>query len=127
VGLLGAGVFVTDPVSGYPAGTPAEPGTASWHGLLHDLVFSLPGFACFAAVMFVFAYVFARRHAPRWAVYSGFSGAAFVVLFFLATAGFSQDTRWVSTAGLLQRLTVGVGWLWLSLLAVRQMTAGRRP
>lgn len=75
----------------------------------------------------VFAYAFARRHAPGWAVYSGLSGAAFVVLFFLATVGFSQDPHWVSTAGLLQRLSVGVGWLWLSLLAVRQMTAGRRP
>jgi len=122
-GLVGAGVFLTDPVSGYPAGTPASPDQPSWHGLLHDLVFSLPGFAGFAAAIFVLAYAFARRHAPAWAVYSGFSGIAFVVLFVLASAGFSQDPRWVSTAGLLQRLTVGIGWLWLTLLAVRQMKA----
>ena len=89
------------------------------------MAFSLPGFACFAAVMLVFAYAFARRHAPGWAIYSGLSGTAFLVLFCLTSAGFSQDTRWVSTAGLLQRLTVGTGWLWLSLLAVRQMTADR--
>jgi len=122
-GLVGAGVFLTDPVSGYPAGTPASPDQPSWHGLLHDLVFSLPGFAGFAAAIFVLAYAFARRHAPAWAVYSGLSGIAFVVLFVLASAGFSQDPRWVSTAGLLQRLTVGIGWLWLTLLAVRQMKA----
>jgi hypothetical protein len=125
VGLLGAGIFVTDPVSGYPAGTPAQPDKPSWHGLLHDLLFSLPGFACLAAAMFVFAYALARRRAPGWAIYSGLSGAAFLVLFFLTSVGFSQDPRWVSAAGLLQRLTVGVGWLWLALLAVRQMTADR--
>lgn len=125
VGLLGAGVFVTDPVSGYPAGTPAMPSTPSWHGVLHDVAFSLPGFTCFAAAMFVFAYAFARRHAPGWAIYSGLSGTAFLVLFFLASAGFSQDHRWVSTAGLLQRLTVGIGWLWLSLLAMHRMAADR--
>ena len=50
------------------------------------MIFSLPGFACFAAVMFVFAHAFAR-------------------------------------------LTVGIGWLWLSLLAMttaplRQNRAG---
>lgn len=121
VSLLGAGLFATDPVSGYPAGTPAIPARASWHGTVHDLVFALPGFACFAAAMFVFAFAFARRRAPWWAVYSGLSGAAFLVLFFLTSAGFSQDARWVSTAGLLQRLTVGVGWLWLALVAARQM------
>ena len=126
VGLLGAGVFITDPVSGYPAGTPANPGTPSWHGQLHDLV-SLPGFACLAAVMFVFGYAFARRRAPGWAIYSGLSGAAFVVLFLLTSAGFSQDPRWVSTAGVLQRLTVGIGWLWISLLAAHRLTAGHRP
>jgi Protein of unknown function (DUF998) len=123
VGLLGAGVFVTDPVSGYPAGTPLEPDAASWHGVLHDLVFSLPGFACFAAAMLVFAYAFARRHAPVWAVYSGLSGLAFIVLFLLTSAGFSQDPNLAATAGLLQRLTVGVGWAWLTAVAVRQVAA----
>ncbi|WP_433727270.1 DUF998 domain-containing protein [Actinoplanes sp. CA-051413] len=122
VGLLGAGVFVTDPVSGYPAGTPATPDVPSRHGLLHDLAFSLPGFVCFAAAMLVFAYAFTRRRALGWAVYSGLSATAFLILFVLNNAGFAQDPRWVSTAGLLQRLTIGVGWLWLTLLAVRQLT-----
>lgn len=125
VSLLGAGTFITDPVSGYPAGTPATPDPPTWHGIVHDLVFSLPGFACFAAAMLVLAYAFARRHTPRWAVYSGLSGAAFLGLFLLASAGFAQDPRLVSWAGLLQRLTVGIGWLWLTLLAMRQITHDR--
>jgi hypothetical protein len=46
-------------------------------------------------------------------------------LFFLTNAGFSQDPRWVATAGLLQRLTVGIGWLWLTVLAARQVIHDR--
>jgi hypothetical protein len=125
VGLLGAGVFPTDPVSGYPAGTPATTDPPSWHGVLHDLVFSLPGFACLAAAMLVIAYAFVRRHTPGWALYSGLSGAVFLGLFFLTSAGFSQDPPWASSAGLLQRITVSIGWLWMTLLAIRQITHDR--
>jgi hypothetical protein len=120
VSLLGDGIFVTDPVNGYPPGTLASPQRPSWHGVLHDLVFGLPGFACFAAAMLVFAYAFARRRAPWWTVYSGLSGIAFATLFLLTSAGFAQNPQLVSTAGLLQRLTVGTGFLWLTLLAARQ-------
>ena len=70
VGLLGAGAFVTDPVSGYPTGTPPVPDPPTWHGQLHDLAFSLPGFAAFAAAMFVLGYTYARRHAPWLATLS---------------------------------------------------------
>lgn len=124
VGLIGAGVFVTDPVSGYPAGTPPMVESPTWHGLLHDVAFSLPAFVAFAAAMFVFAYAFARRRMPWPAACSGVSGVAFVVLFVLATMGFAQSPGWVEIAGLLQRLTVGVGWLWMCVLA---FSAGRAP
>jgi hypothetical protein len=88
---------------------------------------SLPGFVGLAAAMLVFAYAFARRNARGWALYSALSCPAFVVLLVLANAGFAQDPRWVGTAGLLQRLAVGVGWTWLTLLAVREMHADRWP
>ena len=48
VGLLGAGIFVTDPVSGYPPGFPDRLSGYSWHGALHDL-FSLLAFVALAA------------------------------------------------------------------------------
>ena len=41
VGLIGAGVFVTDPVSGYPPGTPDQGIEPTGVGWLHQ-VFSLP-------------------------------------------------------------------------------------
>jgi hypothetical protein len=123
VGLIGAGVFVTDPVSGYPPGTPAQPQQPSWHGILHDLVFSLPAFIALAAACFVMARAFGKRRAPAWAAFSALSGIAFLVFFFLASAGFSQAPGLVATAGLWQRLAVAVGWLWLTALAVRERHA----
>jgi hypothetical membrane protein len=125
IALLGAGVFVTDPVSGYPPGTPALPAEPSRPGLLHDL-FSLPGFLGLALAMLVFAYAFGRRRAWIWSVYSGLSGLGFAALFVMASAGFSQQSGLVGTAGLWQRLAVGLGWLWLALLAARQIRHQRR-
>lgn len=56
-----------------------------------------------------------------WATLSMISGATFAAL---TTLGFAQYPHLVGAAGLLQRLTVGVGWLWLTLVAARDP---RRP
>src|SRR5688500_8887454 len=42
IGLIGSDIFVTDPVSGYPPGSPAV-SEYTWHGLVHDL-FAIPTF-----------------------------------------------------------------------------------
>jgi hypothetical membrane protein len=117
VGLLGAGVFETDPVSGYPPGTPDRLSGYSWHGALHDL-FSGPAFVALAAACFVFSRRFAARGERGWAVYSVVSGLGFVITFVLASAGFGQATSLVDMAGLLQRVAVTIGFGWLTLLAV---------
>jgi Protein of unknown function (DUF998) len=125
VGLIGAGLFATDPVSGYPAGTPPKPAAYSWHGFLHDMVFSLPAFAAMAAAMVVLGYAFLRRRSPGWAVYSLLSAFVFLALFLMAGVGFDQNATLVDTAGLWQRLSVGVCWVWLFALAVRQRRTAR--
>lgn len=117
VGLLGAGVFVTDPVSGYPPGAPDRLSGYSWHGALHDL-FSGPAFVALAAACFVFGRRCAGRGERGWAVYSAISGLVFVIAFVLASAGFGQAAGLVDLAGLLQRVAVAVGFGWLTLLAV---------
>ena len=116
IGLLGAGIFVTDPVSGYPPGTP-DAVQYSWHGALHDL-FSLPGFVALSAACFVFARRFAARGERGWAIYSAVTGVVFAVAFVLASAGFGQAEGLVDLAGLFQRVAVTVGFGWLTLLAV---------
>ncbi|AGZ41347.1 DUF998 domain-containing protein [Actinoplanes friuliensis] len=115
-GLIGAGAFLTDPVGGYPTST----GPATWHGQVHDLVFSLPGFAA----LFLAMVTFPRRRSGRFALYSALSGITFAVFFTFATVGFAGTDPWTSTAGLWQRLCVSVGWLWLAALAAlcRRMT-----
>ena len=116
-GLLGAGVFVTDPVSCYPPGAPDRLSGYSWHGALHDL-FSGPAFVALAAACFVFGRRGAGRGERGWAVYSAISGLVFVIAFVLSSAGFGQAAGLVDLAGLLQRVAVAVGFGWLTLLAV---------
>ena len=118
VGLIGAGVFTTDPISGYPPGTP-DVAPYTWHGALHDLAFSLPGFAALVAACLVFGRRFAARGERGWANYSAASGVAFVAALVLANVGFGQAEGFVDLAGLFQRVMVVVGFGWLALLAVR--------
>ena len=117
VGLLGAGVFVTDPVSGYPPGTPDRLLRNSWQGALHDL-FSLAAFAAPGAACFVFGRRFAGWGESGWAIYSVVTGLAFVVAFVISGAGFGQAEGFVDLAGLFQRVAIAVGFGWLTLLAV---------
>ncbi|MFI6732657.1 DUF998 domain-containing protein [Nonomuraea sp. NPDC050451] len=124
-GLIGAGVFTADPVSGYPQGTPdllSEYG--STHAALHDYL-SLAGFAAMAAACLVFGVGFARDRELGWATYSVASGAGFTVAMALATIAFSQNPALVAHGGLFQRVAVTIGWAWLTLLALRLLR--RRP
>jgi hypothetical protein len=117
VGLLGAGSFVTDPVNGYPPGTPdlvAEPTTS---GALHDL-FSVPGFVALAAASVVFTVRFARRGKRGWAVYSAASAAVIVTGFVLASAAFGGAESLLGVGGLFQRIAVVTGFAWLTALAL---------
>ncbi|WP_214326328.1 DUF998 domain-containing protein [Nonomuraea sediminis] len=117
--LIGAGIFTTDPVSGYPPGTAAM--RAEYTNLaaeLHDLI-SLPGFIALFAACIVFAIRFARLRQPSWAIYSALTGAAFLTTFILATLAFSQNPSLVAYGGLFQRIAITSGWLWLTLLATR--------
>ncbi|GAA1754481.1 DUF998 domain-containing protein [Streptomonospora arabica] len=116
-GLLGAGAFLTDPVGGYPPGTPAVPVHASTLGTLHDLL-SLIGFAALVAACAAFARWFLRWHRRAWAAYSAATGAAFVIFVLLATGGLAQTEPLAAVGGLLQRTAVVIGWAWITALAV---------
>jgi len=125
IGLLGAGIFVTDPVSGYPSGTPDLLLNPTTHGALHDQ-FSLAGFLALTAACFVFASHFARRGERGWTVYSIVTGILFPIGIFLASAAFSQNESLVAFGGLIQRLTVTIAWTWLTLLAIHLLDGLRQ-
>ena len=99
VGLVNAGVFVTDPV-------PHD--RTTWHGIAHNVV-SIVVFASLSSACFT-----ASRWRPSlgWRVYSLATGMAVPVLFAAAVTV-------TTTSGLWQRATILVGWSWLALLALR--------
>jgi hypothetical membrane protein len=123
VGLIGAGIFVTDPVSGYPPGTPSRlDNYGSVHAALHDL-FSIPTFVGLPIACFVFAWRFAGSGERGWAIYSLATGVVFMVAFVLYGLGVAQTESLVGFGGLFQRLTITAGWAWLTLLAVYLLRA----
>jgi Protein of unknown function (DUF998) len=127
VGLLGAGVFVTDPVSGYPPGTPDHlPAYGSAHAALHDL-FSIGTFVGLPLASLVFARRFAGWGQRGWAAYSAATGVAFLAGTVLTSQAFNQAESLVDHGGLLQRATVTVGWTWLTLLALHLLAAQTAP
>ncbi len=118
VGLLGSGAFITDPVSGYPPGTPDLLTSYTTSGALHD-AFSVPVFLGLPAAAMAYAWWFLRHGNRGWAGYSLASGLAFLVAFGLTNTAFSQAPQLVDYGGLLQRTTITIGFTWLTLLAIQ--------
>lgn len=116
IGFLGTGFFATDPLSGYPLGTPAMLLPPTVIGFLHIVfaafIFGLP-LACFAM-----ARLFEDQGERNWAIYSKITAVAFIIVYFLAMAGFLQVPGLVNYAGLLQRISVIIGFSWMTLLPI---------
>lgn len=125
LGMIGAGVFVADPVGGYPAGTAAQ-GVHTWHGRLHDFPFSTFGFLAAILACLVFARRFATWRQSGWAVYSALSAAVITAGVVTSNLGFAGTTL-VGQAGLLQRLTVLAMLGWLTALAIRLLITRSTP
>jgi hypothetical protein len=117
VGMLGSAAFVTDPVSGYPPGTPDQLTERTTPGLLHDL-FGVPTFLGLPTAEAVYAAAFWRGGRRGWAMYSAGSSVAMLATFMLASAAFAQTPALVRFGGLLQRIAVGSGFGWLTAVAV---------
>jgi hypothetical membrane protein len=112
LGLMLAGVFVTDPVGARP----------TLHGVIHNNVTPLV-FVALALTCFVLARRFAGDPSWKgWALYSVVTGAL-VIVFFVATNVVSilDQNRILHRApvGLLQRIAILIGWSWIALLAYR--------
>src|SRR4030088_389714 len=74
VGWIGAGVFVADPMNGFPPGPPnGLPTSASWHSWMH-LVSGSIGFLALVAACIVFARRFANLRQSGWMAYSIITG-----------------------------------------------------
>ena len=114
--FIGAGIFVTDPVLGYPPGASSM---LTIHGILHD-VFGQLQFISLSVACFVLARREAADPAGRgWAWYSVATGLLlaasdvfFAVTFKLVDGG---------PVGLIERIGIIVSGCWVALLAIRLM------
>lgn len=114
IGLVAAGIFAADPMSGFPAGAPSGmPTTISAHGLLHIAAAGL-GFASFAGACLALGRRFAGQSNRAWAAFSILTGALFLVAFAgLASGSGSQAVVLGFWAALI------LAWTWLAALATR--------
>ena len=122
LGLVGAGVFVADPMHGFPPGTPdGPPASISTAGLLHVVTAGV-GFACLVAACFVLAHRFAHRGRAGWAWYSRATGLVFLGGFVGIASGSSSPAV---VLGFWFALVVA--WAWLAALSVYLYRATPRP
>jgi hypothetical protein len=119
VGVIGAGVFSTDPAAGYPPRTPIG-GEPSLHSTLHDVV-SLVVFVTLPVACLVFARDFAAWSDPAWARYSLVTGVVLAIVLVIMIAGFSGTSGFDRFAGAIQRAWIIVGWGWVALVAVHML------
>ena len=88
LGLMGAGVFTSDPINGYPPGTPI-PAPRTTSGILHDQ-FSTPVFTALPAACLVMARRFGRQGSRGWRAYSIATAVTSWICFVLAAFGFNR-------------------------------------
>jgi hypothetical protein len=119
--LVGAGLFDTDPVNGYPPdASPRSNGDTSPADTLHE-VFSLAAFVALASAAASYAVHFGRRRNVPWFLASATAVAGFSGLMIAASAGFAQDPRFTARAGLFQRAAIGTGFAWTTAVTVREL------
>jgi hypothetical protein len=131
LGLVGAGVFVTDPVGGFPPPSfEAPPGDVSSlptakltrSGLLHNLC-SLPVFVGIPAAGLLGAASFGRDRGYLWAGYS--AGSSLVMATSIGRFGVTLG-RDVGKAGIYQRISIATGVGWPSALSLRALASLRQ-
>ncbi|HEY2507979.1 MAG TPA: DUF998 domain-containing protein [Streptosporangiaceae bacterium] len=123
-GLLCSAIFATDPVSGYPPGTPEAPARPSRTGAAHTLA-ALPVFAGLPAAALISGRR-ASRAGQRGPALGGTATAVIMVAAMaLAGAGFGQAPRLVGLGGLFQRISIIAGFSWLTAVAARALRHAR--
>lgn len=123
VGLILAGIFVTDPAQGYPLGTPDGPALhTTLHGSIHFFIGAIAVFVGLPASCFVLARRFADD--PQWKGWTAYSviTGVLMVAFFVAFAFAGVHG---GPAGLLERISLSIGMAWLVLFALRLLSQMR--
>jgi Protein of unknown function (DUF998) len=121
-GLIGAAVFPTDPVSGYPPRTPGTLARPSRTGIVHNLA-AVPVFVGLPAAALACGWRSCRAGQRAFGRYSGATAVTMLATAALAGAGFGQSPRLVHLGGLFQRVSIITGFAWLTALSARARRA----
>jgi hypothetical protein len=119
-GLIGAAIFPTDPVSGYPPGTPGALPAPGRTGTAHNLA-AIPVFFGLPAAALSCGSRSWRTGQRTFALYSTGTAITMVTTATLAGAGFGQSPRLVKLGGLFQRVSIITGFGWLTVLSAREL------
>jgi uncharacterized protein DUF998 len=120
VGLLGSAAFRTDPVGGYPPGTPDVPAGFSRTGGAHNLA-AVPVFLGLSTAAAAYGRRSWQAGQPRFAVYCAATAVTIPVTAALAGAGFGQSSWLGSYGGLFQRASIIAGFGWLTAASARAL------
>lgn len=119
-GLIGSAVFTTDPVSGYPPGTPDALTQPSTTGTAHNLT-AIPVFLGLPAAALVCGWRSWRAGQRGFALYSAGTAVTMLVTTPLASAGFGQSPPLVNLGGLFQRASIITGFAWLTTTSAQAL------
>jgi len=120
-GLIGAAVFATDPVSGYPPGTPDALTQPTRTGMIHNLA-AVPVFLGLPAAAFTCSWQSIRAGRRGFGLYCAATATTMLATTALAGAGFNQSPRLANLAGLFQRASIVTGFGWLTALSAQALT-----
>lgn len=115
LGLIGAGIFIADPMDGFPIGTPAgNPTSVTTSGLLH-LALGGIGFLGLIGACFILARRFSRFGQKAFAKFSLITGIAYFAAFFGIAMGSQQGPSTVAIVNITFSFAVVLAWTWLTL------------
>ena len=114
LGVVASGVFVADPMNGFPPGTPdGPPETMSWHGGLHFMAGGV-GFLTIIAATFVFALRYATLGMRGWSAYSAATGALFLASFMGVASGSQHPAVFLAFW-----IAMALIWAWITAISVQ--------
>jgi hypothetical protein len=120
-GLIMSAAFPTDPVGGYPPGTPEVLTEPSRTGIAHNLS-AIPVFFGLSAAAFGYGWRSWRAgERPGFAVCCAATAVSMPATMALAGAGFSQSPRLADYGGLFQRASILTGFAWLTAVSARAL------
>jgi len=119
-GLIGAAVFTTDPVSGYPPGTPDALTHPTRTGTAHNLA-AVPVFVGLPAAALASGRRSWRAGQHHFGLYSVGTAVIMLTAIALAGAGFGQSPRLINFGGLFQRASIITGFAWLTALSAQAL------